>query len=195
MRDIPIDRVMTTNPMTIASGESAVSARVLLESEGIHHLPVVDDGKLVGIVSTADLLKLYMLDEDTTLSAHATVAEIMELRPKVLKASARLRDAAEKLAAGGYHALPVVDAWNALVGIVTSSDLIDALLKSLPLGDGSIVEAAEYDLGDVMEQNRKLRQVCDAAELYLRSGNAEHEHSILVKCLAAVRRSREAVAL
>ena len=187
MRDIPIDRVMTTNPTTIASGESAANARALLDSARIHHLPVVDDGKLVGIVSTADLLKLYMLDEETTLSAHATVAQIMELRPKVLTTTASLRDAAEKLAAGGYHALPVVDSSNALVGIVTSSDLIVALLKSLPLGDGSIVKAPEHDLGDVLDQNRKLRQVCEAAELYLRSGNAEHEHSVLVKCLATVR--------
>ena len=121
MRDAPIERIMTTDPTTIGPGESAASARELLDTAGIHHLPVVENGKLVGIVSSADLLKLYMLDGQTTLSAHATVSQIMELRPKVLGTSARLREAAEKLIAVGFHALPVVDANNALVGIVTVS--------------------------------------------------------------------------
>lgn len=195
MRDAPIDRVMTADPTTIGPGESAARARELLDTAGIHHLPVVDNGKLVGIISSADFLKLYMLDEQTTLSAHATVSQIMELRPTVVTTSARLREAAEKLVAGGFHALPVVDAHNALVGIVTSSDLIDALLKSIPVGDGSMIEAPEHDLAEVIEHNRKLREVCKAAELYVRSGHAEHEHSVLVKCLAAVRDSREAVAV
>lgn len=195
MRDAPIDRIMTTDPMTVGPGDTAAKARQLLESAGIHHLPVVDNGKLVGIVSSADFLKLYMLDEQATLSARATVSQIMELRPSVLTRNARLRDAAEQLVAGGFHALPVVDAKHCLVGIVTSGDLIDALLKSLPQGDGSIIETPEHDLADVIENNRKLRQACDAAELYVRSGHAEHEHSVLIKCLAAVRRAKEAVAL
>ena len=195
MRDLPIDRIMTTDPTTIGPEESAAQARDLLKSERIHHLPVVDNGKLVGIVSSADLLKLYMLDEQTTLSAHATVSQIMELRPRVLGATATLRDAANALAAGGFHALPVVDANNDLVGIVTSSDLIDALLKSLPIGDGSLIEAPEHDLANVVEQNKKLQRLYDAAELYIRSGNAEHEHSVLVKCLAAIRGSKEPVSL
>lgn len=195
MRDSSIDRIMTTNPTTIGSGESVAKARELLNSAGIHHLPVVDNGKLVGILSSADLLKLYMLDEQTILSARATVSQIMELRPKVLAATATLRNAAATLVAGGFHALPVVDGSNVLVGIVTSSDLIDALLKSLPVGDGSLIEAPEHNVADVIERNRMLQQVYDAAELYIRSGNAEHEHSVLIKRLAAMRRSEEPVGL
>lgn len=195
MRDAPIDKIMTTDPTTIGPADSAARARELLETASIHHLPVVDNGKLVGIVSSADLLKLYMLDEQTTLSAHATVSQIMELHPTVIDNTAKLRDAAEKLVTGGFHALPVVDAGNVLVGIVTSSDLIDALLKTLPVGDGSIIEAPEQDLANVIEHNRQLRQVLDAAEHYVRSGHAEREHSVLLKCLAAVRGSEEKVAL
>ena len=195
MRDVPIDRIMTPDPTSVGPGDSATRARHIFETSAIHHLPVVDNGKLVGMVSSADLLKLYMLDEQAMLAAHATISQIMELRPKALKATAKLRDAAEKLVAGGFHALPVVDANNGLVGIVTSSDLIEALLKSLPVGDGSIIEAPKHDLGDMLEHNRKLQEVCKAAEHYVRSGHAQHEHSVLVKCLAAVRRTTEAVAL
>jgi CBS domain-containing protein len=188
MRDTPIDRIMTTDPVIIGPGDSAAKARNLLETSAIHHLPVVDNGRLVGMVSSADLLKLYVLDEDVALATLATVSQIMELDPVVLSAAATLRDAAEKLMKGGFHALPVVDADRSLVGIVTSVDLIDALLKSLPVGDGSIIEAPAHRLSDLMEDNRLLRQVCKAAELYVRSGHGEHEHSVLIKCLDDVGR-------
>ena len=193
MRDTSIDRIMTTEPVMIGPGDSAAKARELLETSGIHHLPVVENGKLVGIVSSADLLKLYLLDEDVPLSALATVSQIMELNPVVLATTATLRDAAQKLMGGGFHALPVVDADRNLVGIVTSVDLIDALLKSLPVGDGSIIEAPAHGLSDLVEDNRLLQQVCQAAELYVRSGQGEHEHSVLVKCLDDVRRRTESV--
>jgi CBS domain-containing protein len=184
---------MTINPVMIGPGDSAAKARELLETSAIHHLPVVENGRLVGIVSSADLLKLYVLDQEVALSALATVSQIMELKPVVLTTTATLRDAAEKLMGGGFHALPVVDDDRNLVGIVTSVDLIDALLKSLPVGDGSIVQAPEHSLSDLMEDNRLMLQACDAAELYVRSGHAEHEHSVLIKCLADLRRHKESV--
>jgi len=193
MRDTSIDRIMTTDPVTIGPGDSAARARELLRTSAIHHLPVVDSGKLVGIVSSADLLKLYVLDEEVALSALATVSQIMELNPVVLATTATLRDAAEKLMDGGFHALPVVDADRNLVGIVTSVDLIDSLLKSLPAGDGSIVQAPEHNLSDLIEDNRLMLQVCKAAERYVRSGHAEQEHSVLLRCLADVRRRKESV--
>lgn len=193
MRDTSIDRIMTINPVVIGPGDSAAKARELLETSAIHHLPVVENGRLVGIVSSADLLKLYVLDQEVALSALATVSQIMELKPVVLTTKATLRDAAEMLMSGGFHALPVVDDDRNLVGIVTSVDLIDALLKSLPVGDGSIVQAPEHSLSDLMEDNRLMLQACDAAELYIRSGHAEHEHSVLIKCLADLRRHKESV--
>jgi CBS domain-containing protein len=42
-----------------------------------------------------------------------------------------MRDAAEKLSVGGFHALPVVDKKRRLVGIVTSSDLVGQLVARL----------------------------------------------------------------
>ena len=62
----------------------------------------------------------------------ATVGQIMETNVVVIEREATLRDAAEKLCMGGFHALPVVDRHKRLVGIVTSSDLIGELLEHLP---------------------------------------------------------------
>ena len=41
----------------------------------------------------------------------------------------------------------------------------------------------------LVEQNRLLKEVSKAAELYMRSGNAEHEHSVLIKTMEDLRRS------
>ena len=77
---------------------------------------------------------------------------------------------------------------------MTSADLIEALLHALPVGDGSIIEEPEQSLAALLEDNRKLRKVYEAAELYIRSGHGEREHSVLVKRLADIRSSDRKVA-
>jgi len=132
MRDISIEQIMTPDPATISPQSSAAEARRLLSSNFINHLPVVEGDRLVGMVSSSDLLKLYLLDDSLTMFARATVDQIMETHLVVLSDSATLREAAEKLSMGNFHALPIVNKKRRLVGIVTSSDLINELLKELP---------------------------------------------------------------
>lgn len=140
MRDESIDQIMTPDPVVIGHEESVAVARKLFALKKIHHLPVVDEGKLVGILSSSDLHKLYLLQDHATATRSTTVGQIMHGRPVVIDISANLRDAAEILYGSGFHALPVVQGDREIVGIVTSSDLIDALLKTLPDGDGSTIE-------------------------------------------------------
>lgn len=132
MRDIAIEEVMTPDPATISPQSSAAEARRMLDSNIINHLPVVEGERLVGIVSSSDLLKLYLLDDKLSLFARATVDQIMETNLVVINKQATLRQAAEKLSMGNFHALPVVNKRRKLIGIVTSSDLIGELLKVLP---------------------------------------------------------------
>ncbi|MEO8549509.1 MAG: CBS domain-containing protein, partial [Kofleriaceae bacterium] len=51
----PVSRYMTSNPHRIGSHDRLDDARSLMTLHGIHHLPVVDDDCLVGIVSDRDL--------------------------------------------------------------------------------------------------------------------------------------------
>ncbi len=132
MRDVPIDRIMSTDPATVGPQDSIIHARRLLDNHFIHHLPVVEGGRLVGIVSSTDLLKLHLLDDHLSVYERVTVDQIMETKLVVVEQGATLRDAAEKLCMGHFHALPVVDRRRHLVGIVTTSDLIGELLKVLP---------------------------------------------------------------
>jgi CBS domain-containing protein len=131
MRDIPIDQVMTPDPATISPQTGVAEARRLLDSNVINHLPVVEDGRLVGIVSSSDFLKLHLLDGKLPIVSDATVNQIMETKVIVVNKHATLRDAAEKLSVGGFHALPVIDRKRHLVGMVTSSDLIGVLVSHL----------------------------------------------------------------
>ena len=45
---------MTANPMTVGPQEPAISALRLMEDSGFRHLPVVDDGRILGVVSRRD---------------------------------------------------------------------------------------------------------------------------------------------
>ena len=110
MRDIAINRIMTTDPVTVGPDDSVAQARQLLESLDIHHLPVVEDGILVGILSSADLLKLNILREKAEALAAIRVSQIMEPDPVTLDVFADLIDVASALTNGSFHALPVVEA-------------------------------------------------------------------------------------
>lgn len=131
MRDIPIVQIMTPDPATVSPQCSATEARRLLDRNVINHLPVIEDGRLVGIVSSSDFLKLHLLDSNFEIVASATVNQIMETNVIVVTDKATLRDAAEKLSVGGFHALPVVNRKRKLVGIVTSHDLVSQLVSRL----------------------------------------------------------------
>lgn len=220
MRDIAINRIMTTDPVTIGPNAAVATAIKLFESRDIHHLPVVVDGILIGILSSTDLLKLHILRERPEALAAIKVSQIMVPDPVTLDIFADLIDVAKALSEGSFHALPVVETDNVLVGIVTSTDLVNHLLMQIPQDDGSLQErslereAVSVDdaqlaaafrqarasvasdkpskLAEMFlylrEQNRLLRAVSKAAELYMRSGHAEREHAVLVRALEEVQR-------
>lgn len=192
MRNTFIDRVMTTDPVSIRPKDSVAKARRLLEAGGIHHLPVVDEGSLVGMVSTADLLKLYMLDNMRDLESRTPVDQIMASDPMTLDVGSTLRDAAQMLTAGTFHALPVVDGRGHLAGIVTSTDMVMYLLKQIPIGDGTLSEPFD---GDVLARLHALEKVYDAAERFIRSGMAAREHTVLTKRLDEARGASDRVNL
>lgn len=61
--------VMTRDPVTLPSGKNAIDVLRLMQTGGFRHVPVVDDGKVVGVVSRGDLkgLELDRIEEETTL--------------------------------------------------------------------------------------------------------------------------------
>ncbi len=183
--ETPIIQIMNDDPVSVGVDEPFSVAYRALSSGVFHHLPVVEEKRLVGILSTLDVLKLsYALLQDESGADDALmdrlyrIEKVMTPDPLSVSDRATLGEAAKALSAGGFHALPVVDLNQHLRGIITSTDLINHMLEQQP---------AERS-GANPDRERLLEDVFDAAQLYLRSGLAETEHSRLERALEKARR-------
>lgn len=58
-KEIPIRELMTPNPISIHASASVEEAAALFKEQHFHSLPVVEDGKVVGIVTSTDLVKCF----------------------------------------------------------------------------------------------------------------------------------------
>ncbi len=56
--DEPVSSIMTSSPITLDGQAQAYSAAVVMMQNNIHHLPITDDGKLIGLVSRSDFMRL-----------------------------------------------------------------------------------------------------------------------------------------
>ena len=60
--DSPVSEAMTANPISLGSDALVFEAMLLMAERGIHHIPVVDDGKVAGIIAAADIMRLMQSD-------------------------------------------------------------------------------------------------------------------------------------
>jgi CBS domain-containing protein len=213
MRDLPVERVMTTPPVVIEPGTGIDVARRLMASKGIHHLPVVEGDRLVGILGMAEVVHA---------PPGATAAQAMQPKPVSISVRSTLLDAATLLASGMFHSLPVTAPGGAVVGVVTSTDLIRELLQHLPAAEtaheaparatAAFADADEmakvkavadrrHVAGDDPEglaaavlylaaKMQLLESVLRAADLFMHSGHGEREHGALLR---AITRAKEGI--
>ena len=131
----PISHLMSRNVITAHHGDPISKVRALFREHGVHHIPVVNANQLVGIISWSDILRVsfgdtFQTDErtvDATLDHTLTLEQVMQKTPVTLPETSTVREAAEILAGGAFHAIPIVSGTK-LVGIVTTTDLIKYLL-------------------------------------------------------------------
>jgi CBS domain-containing protein len=237
--DEPVSRIMTEAVVAIEVARPVSEVLDCFLQYRIHHLPVVRLGKLVGMLSSADVMKLEFLvpkstvDRAVYLDQRLTIAQLMQPPVVSLKHSASVADAAERMIDAGVHAAPVVDAGDHVIGIVTTSDVIRSLLhgpprrgsmpaapvtQALPAEEEQVVyrrkpTGDEYAtamrtaqvlhveardpryLGKAMlylDQRRGLlEKVLELADRFLRSGQDEHTHALLLKAIHAAKRAEE----
>lgn len=193
--DDPITSIMSKDPVCLTRTQKVSDAWRVLTDGRFHHLPVVEDGRVVGMLSVLDIAKLgicpvedgHLLTEQV-LDSRLSIDQLMRRDVVTVTATATVRDAARLLSAGGFHALPVVEDDRKLVGVVTTTDLIGYLLRLLSVEPGAPGEDADQRAAAACQSVAKLRAVCDAAEAYIRSGLGEHEHAVLMRALEAARR-------
>ncbi len=121
MMNEPLLSIMSTNLVTISPNTTLDEVRTILLTRRIHHLPVVEDKKLVGLVTSWDLFKL---EESVEATKHRPVSEIMTRRLATLEPDDKIGAAAEIFLEHLFHALPIVNEDHELVGMVTTYDLL-----------------------------------------------------------------------
>ncbi|MFN8332368.1 MAG: CBS domain-containing protein [Saprospiraceae bacterium] len=112
--------IMSTELKTVAPADSLQRVKEILMAHRIHHVPVVDGKKLVGLVTTYDLFKLNIDHKDYDATK---VSDVMTTKLAVIEPSDKIGTAAEIFMEHLLHAVPVVSEGN-LVGIVTSFDIL-----------------------------------------------------------------------
>lgn len=110
--------------------DTVTDAHALFSRFDLHHLPVVDGAKVVGIVSTTDLLRFFVANE-AAAAAGALLQEVMTPEPEVISVEASIRKAVGILAHASFRCLPVVNPANEIYDILTTRDLVRFLDVSI----------------------------------------------------------------
>jgi acetoin utilization protein AcuB len=128
MAKLTVGRFMTPSPHVVTSGKTLAQAHQAMREKGIRHLPVVEGGRLVGLVSQRDLYLLETLKGVDV--ARETIEEAMTADPIAVPPDAPLEEVAEAMAARKHGSAVVVDR-GAVVGIFTTTDALRALVSVL----------------------------------------------------------------
>lgn len=118
---------MSPDPLTVRRGAALEDALQLISERGIRHLPVVDArGELVGMLSDRDIIGAPRGDDDREA---LTIGAVMSHPVHTVGSDATIAEAARTMLSRRINSVPVVDDGK-LVGLVTSSDCLLALLES-----------------------------------------------------------------
>lgn len=136
MKDTFVREWMTANPVVVSSRTSLPEAHKLMTERKIRRLLVVDEGRLVGIITRGDVrgaqpsgattLSIYELNY---LLARLTLGEIMTKNPVSVTPDTPIREAARLMLEKKIAGLPVLEG-DRVVGIITESDIFRFVVKA-----------------------------------------------------------------
>lgn len=129
-----VAETMTTEVLSVDPQNSVATAIRLMRTGQLRRLPVVQDGRLVGIVTSGDVRRITGMSSvvrdpsgDNFLWQHIPVANVMTLDVITTSPDTLIAEAARLMIERKISGLPVVDDGR-LVGILTTSDLLEALI-------------------------------------------------------------------
>jgi len=136
---------MTKDPVTITDETSMMKAIHMMKERRFRRLPVLHEGKLVGLVTDRDL-KEASPSKATTLDVHELyyllaelqIKEIMSRNPLAVSPEDTVEHAAQLMLERTISGLPVVNATGHLVGIITQSDVFKAFMHITGVHQGGV---------------------------------------------------------
>jgi CBS domain-containing membrane protein len=135
-----VEDIMTRRVVFVREEDSMETIRSGMEAYGLRHIPVVEAGKVVGLISHRDVLRLSDHQYHAGRLSHAIddrrmeetfVADVMTRDVLTVPPDMPLADAAEILLKHRFGCLPVTAADGTLVGIVTEHDCLKAMVDLL----------------------------------------------------------------
>ncbi|HEY8270861.1 MAG TPA: CBS domain-containing protein [Pseudobdellovibrionaceae bacterium] len=125
MKSMPaIEKYMTTSPHSIGADQPLIKAEKMMREFNIRHLPVLDGGKLIGILSDRDVKFIESFKDVDPQTV--TVSEACTEEPYIVSPKAPLNEVCSEMAQHKYGSVLVMDN-NKLVGIFTWIDALEAL--------------------------------------------------------------------
>ena len=125
VRDLMQDKIVT-----IGASDRLSTVEDIMTLGRVRHMPVVQGGRLVGVVSERDLLRASLsnltgsdLEERRAFLNGVEIASVMSTPPVVIEAEALVEEAALMMAERRIGCLPVMDGQD-LVGLLTENDLL-----------------------------------------------------------------------
>ena len=123
---------MTTNVVSVSPHQNLLDVKHINERKKFHHhIPVVENNKLVGMVSLIDFMYNISgagIKDDHKVYKELKVKDIMTPKPFYLTTASTIEDTAKVLAKGNYHAIPILEN-EGLAGIVSTADIIEYFLR------------------------------------------------------------------
>lgn len=128
---------MTKDVITIGVDTTLPEAHKLMTEHSIRRLPVIENGRLVGIVTRGDVREAEPSDatslsiwEINYLLAKLRVEKIMTRQPVTISPEATIGEAAKLMLEKKISGLPVVDNQNQVIGIITESDIFRMVVQA-----------------------------------------------------------------
>ena len=130
-----VEKWMTKNPITIEADATIIEAIHLMKEKNIRRLPVTSQGSFTGLI-TDRMIKEFSPSKATSLDiwevqyllSRATVKEAMNPKPFTVTPEVDLIEAAQLIHDKKLYGLCVVDAQGNLVGILTTTNILEALI-------------------------------------------------------------------
>ena len=140
---------MSAPAITLGPDVTASAALAFLEKRNVRRVPVVEDGRLVGIVTKSDLLGA---GQNHAVHGVTTIANVMTKKPLTVQQDETLETAAQLMLSNKISGLPALDG-DRVVGIITESDLFRALCEMLGIGErGARVQMTVRDDADLLQK-------------------------------------------
>jgi CBS domain-containing protein len=125
-----IVEIMTPLPHTIEASRSIHEARAIMDSEGIRHLPVTSEGRLVGMLSERDLKLAFAIAATTEAGETLNVGDVCNLDAYIVEYNTALDHVLIHLAEHRLGSV-LVTRGGKLVGIVTNTDIYRSYCEHL----------------------------------------------------------------